>query len=69
MWKTATIAFLIAAAASSVLTELVRSFVHKRRKRVDGLGGSQDIAMWGTFLGWLCVAGAVICGVGWFLSS
>ena len=53
--------------ATMIGTEIVRSVVHRRRERRDGLGGTQDIAMWGTFIGLACFVGAGICGLLWRL--
>jgi hypothetical protein len=36
-----------------VLTEVLRSVIHARRKSQDGLGGTQDIAMWGMIICWV----------------
>jgi hypothetical protein len=59
---------LIAMGVATVIgTEIVRSVVHRRRERRDGLGGTQDIAMWGTLIGWACFIGAGICGLLWRL--
>jgi hypothetical protein len=44
-------------------TEILRSVVHRRREQRDGLGGTQDIAMWGTFIGLACFVGAGVCAV------
>lgn len=53
--------------ATMIGTEIVRSVVHRRRERRDGLCGTQDIAMWGTFIGLVCFFGAGICGLLWGL--
>ena len=68
MWKTATIFFAASAVLSMVLTEVLRSVVHARRKSKDGLGGTQDIAMWGTFIGCVLLLGSAICGLGWLFT-
>jgi hypothetical protein len=52
---------------TAIGTEILRSVIHRRRERRDGLGGTQDIAMWGTFIGWACFIGAAICGLLWRL--
>jgi hypothetical protein len=46
----ATVVLLIAGILSNMDTEIVRSVVHKRRVGRDGLGGTQDIALWGTLV-------------------
>jgi hypothetical protein len=53
--------------ATMIGTEIVRSVVHRRRERRNGFGGTQDIAMWGTFIGLACFVGACICGLLWRL--
>lgn len=47
--------------------EILRSVVHRRRERYYGLGGTQDIAMWGAFIGAACFIAAGICGLIWKL--
>lgn len=49
--------------ATTIGTEILRSVVHRRRKQRDELGGTQDIAMWGTFVGLACLIGAGICAL------
>ena len=68
MWKTATMILVTCAVLSAVLTEVLRSVVHARRKSKDGLGGTQDIAMWGTLLGYLLLLGAGVCGLAWLFT-
>lgn len=63
----ATIILIAMGFAAMIGTEVVRSVVHRRRERRDGLGGTQDIAMWGTLIGWGCFIGAGICGLLWRL--
>jgi hypothetical protein len=48
-----------------ICTEVLRSVVDRRRRERDGLGGTQDIAICGMLFGWICVVGAIVCGVGW----
>ncbi|MEW4490936.1 hypothetical protein AB1L42_22840 [Thalassoglobus sp. JC818] len=38
------------AVGAMMMTEVLRSIIHARRKSKDGLGGTQDIAMWGTII-------------------
>ena len=61
------IILIVMGVATMIGTEIVRSVVHRRRERRDGLGGTQDIAMWGTFIGLACFIGAGICGLLWRL--
>jgi ascorbate-specific PTS system EIIC-type component UlaA len=69
MWKTATVLCVAVGILSLLVTEIVRSIVDRRRRERDGLGGTQDIAICGMVIGWLCILGAIICGVGWLLTS
>ena len=53
--------------AAIIGMEILRSVVHRRRERTQGIGGTQDIAMWGTFLGLAFFIGAGICLLLWKL--
>ena len=58
---------LVAAAVFCMICmEFVRSFVHKRREQQTGLGGTQDIALWGTLAGLVCMIAAAVCFGMWF---
>lgn len=57
-----TLFFIIAAAVSMIATEILRSIIHRCRERQHGIGGTQDIAMIGTLIGVICVAGAAVSG-------
>jgi hypothetical protein len=46
-------------------TEVLRSFMHRRREQTQGIGGTQDIAMYGTFLGLAFFVCAAICLLLW----
>ena len=60
MWKTIAFVLAVAGVLSMVVTEVLRSIIHARRKSKDGFGGTQDIAMWGTITcGFLLIAAAV----------
>jgi hypothetical protein len=59
------IAFTVSACAVLIGTEVLRSVVHRHRERVQGIGGTQDIAMWGTLIAGLLLLGAMISGVIW----
>ena len=63
MRKTATPILIGLACADMILTEILRSIIHRRREQRDGLGRPQDIAMWGTLVGWALLIAAVVCGV------
>jgi hypothetical protein len=47
--KAAAIVFMVGFLTAPVVIEILRSVVHTRRERQFGIGGTQDIAMWGTF--------------------
>lgn len=66
MWKVAAIVFTAAFVAGSVVTEITRSIVHPRRERQNGLGGTQDIAMWGTLISLACGVMAAVCWCVWY---
>lgn len=67
MWKELTIAFAIAHIASLVATEILRELVDRGRVRRTGVGGTQDIAIWGTAVAGLCMIGWIVSGIGWYL--
>ena len=68
MWETLTTVFALAALATPIVIEVVRSVVHRRRAQRDGLGGTQDIAMSGTLVGFFLFAVTIVCGIAWFLT-
>jgi len=53
--------------ATVVCTEILRSVVHCHKEHTQGIGGTQDIAMWGTFLGLAFFVGAGISLLLWKL--
>jgi hypothetical protein len=53
--------------ATLIGTEVVRSLVHRHRERAYGIGATQDIAMWGTLIGWVFALGAIGCGMMWLV--
>jgi hypothetical protein len=55
-----TLILIVLGIATMIGTEIFRSVVHRRRERLDGLGGTQDIAIWGTLIGWACFIAAFI---------
>ena len=65
MWGTAATVFLAAGVATLIGTEVVRSLVHRRRERVHGIGGTQDIALWGTLIALGCYIATITCGAIW----
>jgi hypothetical protein len=69
VWKIAAIVFSVAFVLAPVVIEILRSVVHERRERVNGLGGTQDIAMWGTLAALACGALAAVCWGMWYASE
>lgn len=65
-WGAAAVLLVCALALELIAVELLRSIIHRKRERRDGLGGTQDIAMWGTAIGWLLLIAGLVCGVLWF---
>ncbi|NJR32799.1 MAG: hypothetical protein HC778_08355 [Chamaesiphon sp. CSU_1_12] len=65
----ASIILMAMGVATMIGTEIVRGVVHRRRERLHGIGGTQDIAMWGTFLTLACFVGAGICGLFWITTT
>ena len=50
---------VVAAVLCMPVTEVLRSIVHRRRERVHGIGGTQDIAMAGVIVFALLTAAAI----------
>ena len=69
MWRTATLLFVGLTILAPIGTEVVRSVVHRRREAREGVGGTQDVAMWGTLIGLASFAAAVLCGAVWYFSG
>ena len=69
VWKIAAIVFSVAFVVAPVVIEILRSVIHARRERRNGLGGTQDIAMWGTFTALACGVLAAICWGMWYASE
>lgn len=44
-----------------IAVHVLRGFVHERRERRYGLGGTQDIAMWGTLVMFLWLVATFTC--------
>lgn len=68
MWRIGTLFFVALSIVSPVVTDILRSVIHRRRERREGIGGTQDIAMWGMLVGFGCMLAAGICGLGWYLT-
>ena len=60
-WMTAAAILVFVAIGVMILTEVLRSMIHARRKSQDGLGGTQDIAMWAMIICWVLLIVAAIC--------
>ena len=45
----------------AVALEVLRAIIHRRRERRNGLGGTQDIAMWGTLVMFLWIIASLTC--------
>ncbi|QDT59437.1 hypothetical protein SV7mr_19440 [Stieleria bergensis] len=60
---TAAAILVFAAISVMILTEVLRSVIHARRKSKDGLGGTPDIAMWGSLICIGLMIAAAICGI------
>lgn len=69
MLSKAAFVFAVLGIAVMIGTEFSRGIVHRRRERRHGIGGTQDIAMWGTFIGLACFIAAGICGLIWKLQN
>lgn len=68
MWGVATAISTGALLVSLVTTEVLRSLMHRQREKLSGLGGTQDIAMWGAFASMLCIMAVIAFGVLWLRS-
>jgi uncharacterized membrane protein len=69
MWKTLALTFLFASVVTPVIVDVLRSVVHRKRKNLNSIGATQDISMWGSFIGIVFVLGTVLCGIGWYLTK
>lgn len=64
-WGAITVFFVVAAGVDMIGLEIVRSIVDRRQKERDGLGGTQDIAIWGVLIGYVFIVAAFISGMFW----
>ncbi|PAY16688.1 hypothetical protein CKO51_25715 [Rhodopirellula sp. SM50] len=64
-WRTATFALVIALVVDLTAVEILRSIVDRKRREATGIGGTQDIAIWGTLIGVVLVIAIVVCGTLW----
>jgi len=65
MWKILAIIFTAGWLGSIIAMMILRPIVHRRRERKYGIGGTQDIAMWGTLVGLVCMIGAMVSYIFW----
>lgn len=63
MWRTITYSAIALAFGVVIGTELLRSIVHRKREKTHGIGGTQDIAMYGTVLAWTLLILGAIAGI------
>lgn len=68
MWKLAAIVFALGWFGSIVAISILRPIFHRRRERLYGIGGTQDIAMWGTLVGLVCMIGTMVSLTVWLSS-
>jgi len=66
--KIAAIVFAAGWFGSIFVTGILRRIVHDRRERTQGIGGTQDIAMWGTLVGLVCMIGTLVSLAVWLSS-
>lgn len=62
-------AFVGCGLAAWIITEIVRSVVHRRRVLRTGYGGTQDIAFWGAVVMLVCNTGAIVSLIIWLASQ
>ncbi|MEA2707514.1 MAG: hypothetical protein QOF78_115 [Phycisphaerales bacterium] len=55
--------------ATPIAIEVLRSRAHRRREQKYGLASTQDIAMIGTFIGFLLMGTCIFCGIMWSRSN
>ncbi len=63
MWRMINLIAIVAFIAVMIGIEIVRSIVHRLRVKRYGIGGTQDIAMWGTLLACLLLFLGAVSGV------
>jgi hypothetical protein len=68
MWKIAAIVFAVGWLAAIAGISILRPIVHRRRERAYGIGGTQDIAMWGTLIGLVSMIGTMVSLAVWLSS-
>lgn len=68
MWKALTYFFATVTILTPVAVSITRSIVHQRRERRNGIGGTQDIAMWGTLIALSSILCTGVCALACWLS-
>jgi hypothetical protein len=56
----------IAAVICPFVTEIARSIIDARRRKRDGLGGTQDVALVGSLIGWGLIGSSIACWIVYF---
>ena len=69
MWKTATLISVAGIVVAVIGTELARAAVDKHRTKTQGMGGTQDIALIGSIIGWSFVVATVGFGIKWWMTA
>ena len=65
--KIATFVLAIPAIASPIVVEVLRWVVRRRRERLSPIVSTQDIAMWGSFVGLFFLAATLVSAYLWSL--
>jgi hypothetical protein len=63
MWVRLMYIFIFAFVAALIGTEVLRLIVHRRRELREGIGGTQDIFIWGTLIALVFCFGAIVFGL------
>jgi hypothetical protein len=61
MWEAGAVFFTSCTIVTLVAIGLIRSIIHRRRERRDGIGGTQDVAMIGVGIAALFALASVVC--------
>jgi hypothetical protein len=54
---------MIAALLTMPITEMARSIIHKRRERIQGIGGTQDIFMIGVLVFFVLTVATIVTAI------
>lgn len=69
VWKLAAVILSVATALAPIVIEVSRAVVQRRRRQLGGIGGTQDVAMAGTFIGLGCAVLAAVCWAIWYFAE